>query len=63
MSLPNKTINEESLMHIQGGLNIGTAVFGLVTGFVMGGPVGLGVAASALVGAEGVNKLVDMYHE
>jgi len=57
-----KTLNEKEINQVNGaGINIGTAVFALIAGAVMGGPVGLGVAASAIVGAEGINNLVDLY--
>jgi hypothetical protein len=35
----------------------------LVVGFVSGGPVGLGIAASGIVLSEGVNNLNDMRQE
>jgi hypothetical protein len=51
---------------VSGGFHLsklGTTIFGLAAGFITVGPVGLGIAASALVGAEGVDKLTELYHE
>lgn len=58
-----QVLMQEELNHVSGGFHIGklgTAVFGLAVGFISGGPVGLGFAASALIGAEGIDKLVEM---
>ncbi len=59
-----KVLSGNEVNQVSGGFHIGklgTVIFGLAAGFITGGPVGLGIAASALVGAEGVDKLVDLY--
>ncbi len=51
-------LTQEQLNEVSGGFHIGrlgTIVFGLAAGFIAGGPVGLGMAAGALIGAEGVD--------
>lgn len=57
------TLNQ--LEEVSGGfhINLGTAVFAAVAGFVTGGPVGAGIALCGVVGAQGINNLEDMYHE
>ena len=57
------TLNHNELIQINGGVSFGTAIFGLIAGALAGGPVGLGMAASALVGAQGVDRLIDLYKE
>jgi hypothetical protein len=60
-----RILNEFEVNEIAGGFHLaklGASIFGLAVGFITGGPVGLGIAASALVGAEGVDKLVELYN-
>jgi len=61
-----QVLSEQELNQVSGGFHIaklGTAIIGLAAGFITGGPVGLGIAASALVGVEGIDKLVDLYQQ
>ena len=41
-------------------MNIGQAIGALALGFVTGGPVGLGYAASVVIIAQGVNNLEEL---
>ncbi|MCS5712372.1 hypothetical protein [Candidatus Berkiella aquae] len=55
-------INDENLYDVNGGkFHIGGMISSLVVGFVVGGPVGLGFAASGIIMAEGINNLHDLY--
>ncbi len=55
-------INDEGLQEISGGkIRIGGMISSLVVGFVVGGPVGLGFAASGIIMASGIDNLHDLY--
>lgn len=54
-------LSNQDLQHIAGGLHLGGAIMGLASGLIFGGPVGLGVAAAGLIGAQGIDNLVDLY--
>lgn len=60
-----RNISTEELFEITGGfkINIGQALAALAIGFVTGGPAGLGIAASGLVMAQGINNLNEMHEE
>lgn len=45
-----------------GGLSLGQIVSVLAIGIVTGGPAGLGIAASGLVMAHGINNRDDLVH-
>ncbi len=57
-----RQLNLSESQAVSGGfhLNLGTIITTLVVGFVSGGPVGLGIAASGIVLSEGVNNLNDL---
>lgn len=58
------TINQEMLYEVSGGkMHVGAMVSSLVVGFVTGGPIGLGFAASGIIMAQGINNLHDLYSE
>lgn len=42
-------------------VNLGTLIGGALAGFIMGGPVGLGIAIGGGIIAQSVNSLDDMY--
>lgn len=57
-------VNQESLQEVSGGkMHIGAMVSSLVVGFVTGGPIGLGFAASGIIMAQGINNLHDLYSD
>lgn len=55
----------KQIKEISGGvkLNVGTAIFGAIAGFIMGGPVGVGIALGVVIGGHGINGLEEMYYE
>jgi len=55
-----RELKENEIVEAAGGISIGVAVFGLIAGFLTGGPAGLGIAAAGMVGAKGVDNLVDL---
>lgn len=56
-----KIVLVEEQQQISGGIHIGGVIMSLATGLIMGGPVGLGVAAAGIVGAQGIDNLVNLY--
>lgn len=55
-------VNDENLSAVQGGkMHVGGMISSLVVGFVVGGPVGLGFAASGIIMAKGIDNLHDLY--
>ena len=48
------------LQEVTGGLSFGQVLSTLAIGFVTGGPAGLGIAASGLVMAKGIDNLNDV---
>ncbi len=55
-------INDESLQDVNGGkFHLGATVSSLMVGFMAGGPIGLGFAASAVIMANGIDNLHDLY--
>lgn len=56
-----KAISSADIHKISAGLSPGIATMGLVAGFITGGPVGLGVAACGMVGAQGVDGFLRLY--
>ncbi len=58
------TINQEMLHEVSGGkIHVGAMLSSLVVGFVTGGPIGLGFAASGIIMAQGINNLHDLLQE
>ncbi|MBI2792326.1 MAG: hypothetical protein HYX61_10225 [Gammaproteobacteria bacterium] len=57
-----RAIHSNEMNEIHGGfhINLGSIVSALVVGFVTGGPVGVGIAASGLVMAQGVDNLNEL---
>ena len=56
-----KIISGADSQKVSAGLSPGIATMGLVAGFISGGPVGLGVAACGMVGAQGIDGLLRLY--
>lgn len=56
-----KELTSADTQKISAGLSPGIATMGLIAGFVSGGPVGLGVAACGMVGAQGIDGLLRLY--
>ncbi|MCS5709879.1 class IIb bacteriocin, lactobin A/cerein 7B family [Candidatus Berkiella aquae] len=55
-------VNDEALHEVNGGkFHIGGMISSLVVGFVVGGPIGLGFAASGIIMTQGINNLHDLY--
>ncbi len=59
-----KELTLEQQNEVCGGFkfNLGSAFAALVTGFIVGGPVGFGYALGTIVIAQGVNNLEEMVH-
>ncbi|MBS0290741.1 MAG: class IIb bacteriocin, lactobin A/cerein 7B family [Proteobacteria bacterium] len=56
-------INAEIEQVSGGKFNFGSIISTLVVGIVTGGPVGLGIAASGLVMAQGIDNLADLINK